>query len=73
MIETDPTIVATIGTDALITLASGGPPGDLPEHVPEFVGELHGSIRAFLAGSVDSLGETVSGLTPGGAENAPGR
>jgi hypothetical protein len=45
-----------------------GPPGGLPDVVPEFVGDIHEQIGGFLNGSVDSLGEAVSGVTPGGDE-----
>lgn len=45
-----------------------GPPGDLPSQVPEFVGDIHEEIGGFLDGSIDSLGEAVSGVTPDGDE-----
>lgn len=45
-----------------------GPPGDLPDQVPDFVSDVHGAISDFLVGTVDSLGDAVSGLTPGGEE-----
>jgi hypothetical protein len=43
-----------------------GPPDDLPEPVPDFVSDVHGAIGDFLGGAVDSLGDAVSGVTPGG-------
>lgn len=46
-----------------------GPPGDLPGPVPDFVGDIHDAINGFLSGSIDALGETVSGLTPGGGDD----
>lgn len=39
-----------------------GPPSDLPDPVPEFVGDLLGAIDGFLSGTIDDLGETVSGI-----------
>jgi hypothetical protein len=49
-----------------------GPPGDLPSQVPDFVGDVHDRIGGFLNGSIDSLGEAVSGVTPGGDEQSDG-
>lgn len=72
MIETDPVTLAQFATDAATTIAQG-PPGGLPEPVPDFVGDVHDAIRSFLDGSVDTLGEAVSGVTPGSAGDAPGR
>ncbi len=45
-----------------------GPPDDLPDPVPDFVSDIHGAISDFISGSIDSLGDVVSGLTPGGDE-----
>jgi hypothetical protein len=45
-----------------------GPPGGLPDVVPDFVGDIHDGIDGFLDGSIESLGEAVSGVTPGGDE-----
>lgn len=50
-----------------------GPPGDagpavdLPDPVPDFVGDVHGAIGDFIDGSIDQLGSVVSDLTPGDA------
>jgi hypothetical protein len=57
--------VATIGID-FTNVAAAGPPSDLPSAVPEFVGDILGSIRSFLDGSIENLGKTVRKLTPGG-------
>jgi len=50
-------------------LLAAGPPADLPGPVPDFVGSIHEHVRAFLDGSLDSLGgavsETASGANPG--------
>ncbi|MDG5777502.1 hypothetical protein VB773_13465 [Haloarculaceae archaeon H-GB2-1] len=46
-----------------------GPPVSMPEQVPDHVGEIHQQIRDFLAGDLDgSLGDAISGLTPGDDE-----
>jgi hypothetical protein len=58
--------VTTVGID-LATLAQAGPPTDLPAPVPDFVGDILGAVRSFLDATVDSLGKTVSDLTPGSA------
>lgn len=57
--------VATVGIDTLHVLAAG-PPSDLPGPVPDFVGDILGTVRSFLDGGVDQLGKAVSDLTPGG-------
>lgn len=44
---------------------SAGPPDDLPGPVPDFVSDIHDAIQQFLDGGIDSLGETVSDITPG--------
>lgn len=40
-----------------------GPPGDLPEVVPDFVSEMHETIRNFQDGLIDHLGNAVSDIT----------
>jgi hypothetical protein len=57
--------VATVGID-FTNIAAAGPPADLPGPVPDFVGDVLGTVRSFLDGSIDNLGEAVSDLTPGG-------
>jgi hypothetical protein len=57
--------VATVGID-FTNIAAAGPPADLPGLVPDFVGDVLGTVRSFLDGSIDNLGEAVSDLTPGG-------
>ncbi|RLM49749.1 hypothetical protein [Halorubrum sp. Atlit-28R] len=58
-------VAATPGPDS----ASGdaGPPGDLPDQVPDFVGGILDSVNEFLGGGVDDLGETVSEVAGNGA------
>ncbi|MFC7225833.1 hypothetical protein N0B31_00325 [Salinirubellus salinus] len=48
--------------------AEAGPPSDLPGPVPEFVGDIHETVRGFLDGTVENLGQAVSDLTPGDGE-----
>jgi hypothetical protein len=55
------------------TDGEAGPPSALPGPVPEFVGEIHDTVRAFLDRSVEALGGALGGLTPGGEGAAPGR
>lgn len=47
-----------------------GPPTDLPEQVPDFVGDVHDAIGSFLDGNLENLGSAVSDLTPG-ADSTP--
>ena len=70
MIEADPLTIATIANDAAHTIMQAGPPSDLPAQVPDFVSSILDAVR----GSVGEggLGETISGLTPGGSEAAGG-
>jgi hypothetical protein len=59
-------VAATPGPDN----ASGdaGPPSDLPDQVPDFVGGVLDSVNEFLDGGVDHLGETVSEVAGTGAD-----
>ena len=52
--------------DAPIDLPEVGPPTDLPDPAPDFVGDVHDAVREHVDGGVDNLGERISGLTPGG-------
>lgn len=61
-----PEALSTLGTDVLHAMAPAGPPGDLSTPVPDFVGGVLDAVRSFLDGSIEILGEAVSGLTPGG-------
>lgn len=56
--------------DAGPSAQDGGPPVDMPEPVPDFVESIHEQIWAFLNGSIENLGEAVSGVTPGGDEGS---
>jgi hypothetical protein len=37
--------------------------------VPEFVGDIHDTIRSFLNGGIETLGAAVSDVTPGGDDS----
>lgn len=62
--------VATAVTDTATALLIG-PPGGLPGPVPDFVGDLLGTIGSFVDGSTGALGEAVQSVTPGGETEAP--
>lgn len=52
---------AVDGTENASNGAAGnGPPSELPEVVPDFVGEIHSIISDFLAGGVTEVGNAVS-------------
>lgn len=42
---------------------SVGPPGGLPEAVPDVVRDIHSAINDFLSGTVDHLGEALRSIT----------
>jgi hypothetical protein len=71
MFEADPLTMATLAQNAVDVAAQAGPPTDLPAQVPDFVGNVLGEIGASAGDAMDGLGESISGLTPGGGE-APG-
>ncbi len=52
----------TPGDGANVT--DDGPPSDLPDPVPDFVGDLLGAIDDFLSGLSDAIGTTE--VVPGG-------
>lgn len=41
-----------------------GPPTDMPEQVPDHVGEIHDLINQFIDGGISDLGSAVSDVTP---------
>lgn len=47
-----------------------GPPGGLPDPVPDFVGDILGSIGEWLNDMTGNLGEIVSGIAGGGSDTA---
>lgn len=57
-------VSAAPGPDG-VNETDAGPPGDLPEPVPEFVGDVLHSIGEFVSGGIDDLGEVVSGIASG--------
>ncbi|WP_254272235.1 hypothetical protein [Haloarcula marina] len=72
MFEADPVTMVTLTTDAAQTAMQAGPPADLPAQVPDFVGDILGEVGSRASEATDGLGETISGLTPGGGEAAEG-
>lgn len=70
MIEADPLSIVLIANDATQTLLQAGPPTDLPAQVPDFVSNVLETVRN--AAGDGGLGETISGLTPGGTEATDG-
>ena len=58
---------ASSDENAPIDLPEIGPPTDLPDPVPDFVGDVHDAVREHVGDGVDNLGERISGLTPGDA------
>ncbi|MFD1565115.1 hypothetical protein ACFR99_16375 [Haloarchaeobius amylolyticus] len=57
-------LVGTMGT--VTAQPADGPPDDLPEPVPEFVSDILETISDFVSGALESLGEAVRTLAPGG-------
>jgi len=57
-------LVGTMGT--VTAQPADGPPDDLPEPVPEFVSDILEAISDFVSGALESLGEVVRTLAPGG-------
>ena len=59
----------SIGTDETSSVtdaaADPGPPGDLPDPVPEFVGGLLETITQFLSGVLGAFGDAASDVAGG--------
>ncbi|PSQ19698.1 hypothetical protein BRD04_09770 [Halobacteriales archaeon QS_9_67_17] len=55
---------ASDANDASAADERRGPPTDMPEQVPDHVGEIHDLINQFIDGSVSDLGSAVSDVTP---------
>ena len=55
---------ASDANDASAADERRGPPTDMPEQVPDHVGEIHDVINQFIDGSVSDLGSAVSDVTP---------
>ncbi|WP_262178211.1 hypothetical protein [Haloarcula laminariae] len=70
MFETDPFAVVTVVHETAQAVALVGPPSGLPSQVPGFVGDILGEIGSTAGGAMDGIGETIRGLTPGGADSA---
>lgn len=60
----------TNANDSPAADGDAGPPSDLPDPVPEFVGDLLDAIDGFLSGATDDLGDIASGIAGGNAEGA---
>lgn len=86
MFETDPLTTATLATDAAQLALQAGPPADVAAQAPAFVQEILARVGAATGDAAGGIGETISGMTPGGdaaegageaasgaAGNAPGR
>jgi hypothetical protein len=72
MFEADPVTMVQFATDAAQMAMQAGPPSDLPAQVPDFVLNILSEISSSAGGESGGLGETISGLTPGGSEAADG-
>mgnify|MGYP007072973253 CR=1 FL=1 len=60
-------VAATPGPDDAGDAGDAGPPSDLPDQVPDFVGDVLSNVNDFLSGGVDDLGESVSDIAGGDA------
>jgi hypothetical protein len=60
-------VAATPGADN--TSGDAGPPSDLPDQVPDFVGDILSNVNDFLSGGVDNLGEAVSDVAGNGDDD----
>ena len=49
-----------------------GPPSDMPAQVPDFVTDIHDLVQQKIDGTLSSLGDQVSSLTPGGEADGGG-
>lgn len=56
-------VVANVATGS----AEQGPPSDLPEPVPDFVGDILASVDDFVAGAADELGKVISDIASSAA------
>ncbi|MFB6199134.1 MAG: hypothetical protein ABEI52_12865 [Halobacteriaceae archaeon] len=56
--------------DVHVENATAGPPATLPDQVPNFVGQIHDTIRTFISGASDALGEVVSDIAGNSAQSS---
>ena len=63
-------VAATTGGE-IPSEADAGPPSDLPNPVPDFVGEILSSIGESLSDGIDDLGKTVSDIAGNGTDEGP--
>jgi hypothetical protein len=66
MFEADPITMVQFANNASQMALQAGPPSDLPAQVPDFVLQILSEISSSAGGESGGLGETISGLTPGG-------
>ena len=72
MFETDPLTMATLATDAARTALQVGPPADVAAQAPAFVQDILAKIGSTAGDAAGGIGETISGMTPGGSDVAAG-
>lgn len=72
MFEASPITMVQFATDTVGMALQAGPPSELPAQVPDFVLDILNEIGSSAGGESGGLGETISGLTPGGSEAADG-
>ena len=72
MFEADPLTTATLATDAAKVALQAGPPVDAASQAPAFVQEILAEVGSAAGDAAGGIGETISGLTPGGSDAAAG-
>lgn len=70
MFEADPLTTATLATDAARMALQAGPPADVASQAPGFVQSVLSEIGSMAGDAAGGIGETISGVTPGGAGGA---
>jgi hypothetical protein len=72
MFETDPLTTATLAIDAAEVALQSGPPADAASQPPAFVQEILAHVGSTAGDAAGGIGETISGMTPGGSDAAEG-
>lgn len=58
-------VVLLVATSGVVAATPGeGPPGDMPDVVPDFVSDLLGAISEFLGSLLQAVFSLVDGLVP---------
>ncbi|MDZ5812588.1 hypothetical protein U4E84_14665 [Halorubrum sp. AD140] len=70
MFEADPLTTATLAADAATVALQAGPPADAASQAPAFVQEILAEIGSSAGDASGGIGETISGMTPGGGDAA---